>query len=128
MFYLRDAFSQSACILACGVSNVDAIFCKTHSHLHSRTYIHTHIYEYTHAVLRHFMVIHVDVCVCGLMLHGCTLSGQTHSKPTLLLMMFSVFVLFPSALCDRPRRLNNNDLSVLEATGAFKGLSQLKKM
>lgn len=29
---------------------------------------------------------------------------------------------------DRPRRLNNNDLSVLEATGAFKGLSHLKKM
>ncbi|XP_035770374.1 slit homolog 1b [Neolamprologus brichardi] len=27
-----------------------------------------------------------------------------------------------------PQRLNNNDLSVLEATGAFKGLSQLKKM
>ncbi|XP_023255154.1 slit homolog 1 protein-like [Seriola lalandi dorsalis] len=26
------------------------------------------------------------------------------------------------------RRLNNNDLSVLEATGAFKGLSQLKKI
>uniref|UniRef100_A0A3B4YZ18 Slit guidance ligand 1 n=1 Tax=Seriola lalandi dorsalis TaxID=1841481 RepID=A0A3B4YZ18_SERLL len=68
--------------------------------------------------------IHADMYVRtpAAWLHA-RLDKRAHFKLTLVLMMF-----LSCALCDRRRRLNNNDLSVLEATGAFKGLSQLKKI
>lgn len=73
------------------------------------------------------MDIHVDMCLCT---HTAWMHTNTHIPNEAALLM--MFVLRPphvcSLLCDRRRRLNNNDLSVLEATGAFKGLSQLKKM
>lgn len=43
---------------------------------------------------------------------------------SLLIMKFSSYSL--SLLC--PRRLNNNEFTVLEATGIFKKLPQLRKM
>jgi len=47
---------------------------------------------------------------------------------SVLLTCVCVCVRVHVCVCVCLRRLNNNDLSVLEATGAFKGLTQLKKM
>uniref|UniRef100_A0A3B4X4Q3 LRRNT domain-containing protein n=1 Tax=Seriola lalandi dorsalis TaxID=1841481 RepID=A0A3B4X4Q3_SERLL len=86
--------------------------------------LHTHTHTHTHAVHSDLVDIHADMYVRtpAAWLHA-RLDKRAHFKLTLVLMMF-----LSCALCDCRRRLNNNDLSVLEATGAFKGLSQLKKM
>lgn len=84
----------------------------------------------THTVPNYDLDIRVDMCMW---IPAARMSTQhetcTHTKVTPpLVMLFSSILFSVISLYDCHRRLNNNDLSVLEATGAFKGLSQLKKM
>lgn len=100
----------------------------SHTHTNSNTCSYPVLNIQTHTVPNDVLDIRVDMCMW---IPAARMSTQheTHTKVTLPLVMLFSFILFSViSLYDCRRRLNNNDLSVLEATGAFKGLSQLKKM
>lgn len=63
----------------CGVCRVTATLCKTHSWLHSCAYTYTHAHTCYTKALYGYPCWHA---VYGLILHGCTLTGQTHTFQT----------------------------------------------